>query len=377
MGDIIPKPAFAAAGLRICYNIGMEKAKIKMAAAMVCAAAMFGAYAEARPCRNVKFKPLAAGQMLYGDTTRKGESRPFAKDPTVIRHDGRYLMYYSVWEYGPGRGPGAGKRRPPRWWGAIAESRDLVNWKRVGDIEFEGVEFVEAAVAPCVKKIDGKIHMFHQARYRSGKGSLYPSSERDILLWHATSEDGIHFKNADCKAAFAPYNKWSIFRAIDAEFYRVGDKLMLMYATREKPGEKTQRLGIAWAPFDSDWACDKWTELSVDKPFFEPELPWEMNCIEAPTVVKHKGIWYMFYAGAYNHERQQIGMAWSADGVDFKRWSDKPVLPHGPEGSWNAWESGHPGVFVDDDGRIYLFYQGKATLRGDYRLSCLEVCFED
>ena len=102
-----------------------------------------------------------------------------------------------------------------------------------------------------------------------------------------------------------------------------------------------------------------------------------MKCIEAPTVVEHKGIWYMFYAGAYNHERQQIGVAWSADGVNFKRYRDEPVFPHGKPGSWNAWESGHPGLFVDDDGRVYLFYQGKATHNGDYSLSCVEVVFKD
>ena len=57
--------------------------------------------------------------------------------------------------------------------------------------------------------------------------------------------------------------------------------------------------------------------------------------------------------------------------------TDEPVLPHGPEGSWNAWESGHPGIFEDDDGTVYLFYQGKATLKGDYQLSCLKVEFVD
>jgi len=150
-----------------------------------------------------------------------------------------------------------------------------------------------------------------------------------------------------------------------------------MYATREKPGAQIQRLGIAWAPYASDWAADKWTELSIDKPFFEPELPWEMKCIEAPTVVEHNGIWYMFYAGAYNHERQQIGVAWSADGVKFTRYRDEPVFPHGKKGAWNEWESGHPGLFVDDDGQCYLFFQGKATLRGDYSLSCAKVKFVD
>ena len=150
-----------------------------------------------------------------------------------------------------------------------------------------------------------------------------------------------------------------------------------MYATREHPTGNIQQLGMAWAKYGSAYRLSDWHELSIKAPFFKPDLPWEMKCIEAPTVIQRKGIWYMFYAGAYNHERQQIGVAWSMDGVNFTRWRNEPVLPHGPEGSWNAWESGHPGVFEDDDGTVYLFYQGKATLKGDYQLSCLKVEFVD
>ena len=53
------------------------------------------------------------------------------------------------------------------------------------------------------------------------------------------------------------------------------------------------------------------------------------------------------------------------------------MFPHGEKGSWNEWESGHPGVFQDDDGQVYLFFQGKPTLKGDYLLSCAKVKFID
>ena len=50
----------------------------------------------ARPCRDVVFKPLEAGTMLNDDPVRRLDGKPFAKDPTAIRHDGRYLMCYSA-----------------------------------------------------------------------------------------------------------------------------------------------------------------------------------------------------------------------------------------------------------------------------------------
>jgi hypothetical protein len=33
--------------------------------------------------------------------------------------------------------------------------------------------------------------------------------------------------------------------------------------------------------------------------------------------------------------------------------------------------------FQDDDGQVYLFFQGKPTLKGDYLLSCAKVKFID
>ena len=344
--------------------------RVYAGAAMVLLAGGIGvAKAESKkPCARIEFDAMPQ-LMRFGDTAHRDETRPFAKDPTVIRHNGRYLMYYSV-SYDPKKYPRDKPNGKIRyWWGAVAESADLVNWKRIGDVEpINGPNFSEACVAPCVKKIDGKIHMFHQGKVKGGN--------KNNAIWHATSEDGVNFVCDGKEPVFRPNNKWSLDRAIDAEVYRVGDKLILIYATRD-PQNRIQMLGMASAPYGSSYGKDTWTELTTDGPFFKPDLDWEMSCIEAATVIARKGIWYMFYAGAYNHERQQIGIAWSADGVNYKRLQGAPVLPHGPTGSWNAWESGHPGVFEDDDGQVYLFYQGKATLKGDYQLSCLKVRFVD
>ncbi|MBR4756156.1 MAG: glycoside hydrolase, partial [Bacteroidales bacterium] len=115
----------------------------------------------------------------------------------------------------------------------------------------------------------------------------------------------------------------------------------------------------------------------TEGPFFKPDYPWEMSCIEAPTVIKEKKVWYMFYAGAYNHEKQQIGLATSTDGRNFTRIPpDGLLFTSGEEGTWNHGESGHPGVFRDDDGQVYLFFQGKDSPDGNYMLSVCKVTFQ-
>lgn len=86
---------------------------------------------------------------------------------------------------------------------------------------------------------------------------------------------------------------------------------------------------------------------------------------------------YMFYAGAYNNCPQQIGVAVSRDGIHFERLSDSPFLPNGGPGTWNESESGHPYVFVDEDDRVYLFYQGNNDGGRSWYLSKVEIGFEN
>ena len=57
--------------------------------------------------------------------------------------------------------------------------------------------------------------------------------------------------------------------------------------------------------------------------------------------------------------------------------SDRPFLENGEPGSWNECESGHPYVFVDDDDRVYLFYQGNNDKGKSWYLSRVEIGFKN
>jgi predicted GH43/DUF377 family glycosyl hydrolase len=193
---------------------------------------------------------------------------------------------------------------------------------------------------------DGKVHLFYQT---------YGNGPKDAIC-HAWSQDGLHFTRNPGNPVFAPTGAWTVGRAIDAEVFPVGDRLFLWFATRD-PAMKVQMIGVAAAPLDSDYGRKQWRQLA-DGPVLKPELPWERQCVEAPSVMRHDGRLWMFYAGAYNNEPQQIGVAVSTDGINWTRVSDTPFLPNGPPGSWNSSESGHPGVFAEAGGATHLFYQG-------------------
>lgn len=299
-------------------------------------------------------------RMMYGDTTRLG--RPFAKDPSVIRWGGRYLMYFSL----PPFAKELATTNAPRGWSiGIAESHDLVNWKKIGELLPEQECDQNGLCAPGARILDGQVHLFYQT---------YGNRPKDAVC-HAVSDDGVHFRRNLSNPVFRPTGEWNNGRAIDAEVFPDGERLLLYFATRDPTG-RTQMLGVASAPLTSDFSRDTWRQ-PCDVPILQPELPWETRCIEAASVVRRGDMLVMFYAGGYNNDPQQVGVANSRDGVKWTRLSNEPLLPNGTPGEWNASESGHPGIFADDDGRTYLFFQGNNDKGRTWFLSCVEIGWEE
>jgi beta-1,2-mannobiose phosphorylase / 1,2-beta-oligomannan phosphorylase len=289
--------------------------------------------------------------MRWADETR---GRPFAKDPSVIRMGDGYLMYYSIPPFGDGR-------ENDGWAIGIAASSDLNEWRKVGELLPEQDCESKGLCAPGAWVRNGIVHLFYQT---------YGNGPKDAIC-HAWSEDGLNFTRNSTNPIFAPTGAWTVGRAIDAEVFPWGDRLLLYFATRD-PEMKVQMLGVASAPLDSEYNRDQWS-LLADGPILQPELPWERQCIEAATLLRRGDTLYMFYAGGYNNEPQQIGVASSLDGVHWMRLSPEPLLANGSPEAWNASESGHPGVFVDRDGRTHLFYQGNRDRGRTWYLSRVEI----
>lgn len=292
--------------------------------------------------------------MMYADRSR---GKPFAKDPGVVSFDGRYLLYYSLPPFHDGR-------ENDGWRIGIAVSSDLDEWQKVGEVPPLSPCDRNGLCAPGPIVLDGKVHLFYQT---------YGNGAKDAIC-HAVSPDGLHFVPNRSNPIFSPTGNWTCGRAIDADVLEHDDKLFLYFSTRD-PAMRIQMAGVATAPRHSDFARDKWAQR-CDKPILYPELPWEEECIEASATCKHDGKIYMFYGGAYNNAPQQIGCAVSADGIDWKRLSDEPVLPNGKAGEWNSSESGHPFVFVAPDGAYHLFFQGNNDHGQTWYLSRREITWE-
>jgi len=145
----------------------------------------------------------------------------------------------------------------------------------------------------------------------------------------------------------------------------------LYFATRD-PDMKIQMQGVASAPAGSSFNREEWLQLT-DAPILRPEYPWEGRCVEGASIILRNDQLYMFYAGAYNNDPQQIGVASSSDGITWQRLSNKPFYANGDPGSWNSSESGHPHIFEDTDGRTYLFFQGNNDNGRTWYISNIEL----
>lgn len=294
----------------------------------------------------------------YSDSSRR--DRPYAKDPSVIRLGQRYLMYYSI---PPGeRGQVGADGFETGWAIGIAESANLADWRKVGEVL--PVQQVErnGIAAPGAIVLGGRVHLFYQT---------YGNGRRDAIN-HAVSVDGIRFDRDPGNPVFRPSDApWSAGRAIDAEPFVHDGRLLLYYATRD-PDMKVQSVGVAAAPLASAFGREDWTNLSKAGPILAPVLDWERQCIEAPSIVRHGRNLYMFYAGGYNNEPQQIGVAVSRDGIHWRRLSHRPLLADGPPGSWNDSESGHPGIFQNGS-RTLLFFQGNPDRGRTWTIAAVEL----
>ncbi|MCE1200138.1 MAG: family 43 glycosylhydrolase [Marinilabiliales bacterium] len=299
-----------------------------------------------------KGQSLPEPRMMFGDTVRLGI--PFSKDPHVIRFRGQFILYYSIPPYVDSGGASQG------WGIGIATGKDLIHWTRIGEVNDDPSATYEAKgrCAPCALVVKGKVHLFYQT---------YGNQRKDAIC-HAWSDDGIHFTRDGSNPIFHPDGTWNCGRAIDAEVIRFKGHYLLYYATRD-PGYKIQMLGVAIAPGHTNFSRGSWRNLSVEAPMLRPELPWEKDCLEGPSVIRKHGKLILFYGGAYNNAPQQLGAAISSDGIHWKRLSGDPFLPNGKPDEWNASESGHPHIFANPVGPDRLFYQGNNTQGKNWYLS--------
>ena len=89
---------------------------------------------------------------------------------------------------------------------------------------------------------------------------------------------------------------------------------------------------------------------------------WEDGGITHPNVIKDGPTYKMWYMGWDTSDTWwRIGYATSADGINWTKYSDNPVLDVGPSGSWDAGSVYKPSV-IKDGGVYKMWYHGYSDM---------------
>ncbi len=84
-------------------------------------------------------------------------------------------------------------------------------------------------------------------------------------------------------------------------------------------------------------------------------VQWDGRWIESPAVIYDNGIYKMWYTGVGYDWRIKIGYATSPDGITWTKYINNPVLSIGPSGTWDDMWVGVPAV-IQRNNRFELWY---------------------
>jgi hypothetical protein len=146
-----------------------------------------------------------------------------------------------------------------------------------------------------------------------------------------------------------PYRSWDERVAADPDVLHIGSFFYMYYLGQDRADPPRQRLGLARSADGVNW------EKLRSNPVLTPGEPgsFDENGIGEPAVWQSNGFYWMLYTGRDAREYRRLGLARSADGV---RWTKMPAVFSGSE-EWDSKVICDPTVLVDGSG-IRVWFGG-------------------
>lgn len=274
----------------------------------------------------------------------------WAYHPSVIEKDGEYYCIYTGKSLRPGISHNIG----------IAVSSDLEKWKKLPSpilkLGNKGDWDDDFLAHAYIFKEEQKFYMLYDG---SKKGKWL----EEIGL--AESKDLIHWKKCPKNPIFKIGTEWwensHVSRCC---VFKENDKYFLYYA-----GHDGQRERIGFATGKSLTSLKRYSKdpvLSLGK-----AGEWDGKSVSDPRVIKHKGVYYMFYTGLDKNKIERVGIALSRDLYSWKKYKDNPILDVS-KNNWDKISAGRSG-FLLVNGKIYIFYSGRKKLLYSIGLAELKI----
>ena len=299
--------------------------------------------------------PYKAGRLLIEPTFKAGDFDSHGVDCSfVFRHEGRYWMTYVGWDsigYQTG----------------LASSDDLVNWKKEGMILGRGprgsvTEFNAALMGIArdnelfgsgeLKKVNGRYlgtyHAYPKPGYEIGPAVIGLCWSDDLRKWEVG--EPVLYPEEKCEwEAGGLYKSWVMEH--DGMYY-------LFYNAKTKAKHWIEQTGFAFSKDTNTW------QKYRGNPVVKVGAAGEFDDIFAsdPCVLRHKGIWCMFYFGNSTNHHARDGVAFSRDLLSWEK-SGEILVDVGPEGSCDQTFAHKPAI-IAEDGVLYHFYTAVKAVPG-------------
>ena len=177
---------------------------------------------------------------------------------------------------------------------------------------------------------------------------MYLSWRLKDSVAYTYSYDGISWDELKVCLGPNPYSKWE--HKVNRATVVFKDNKYYMWYTGQAEG--FSKIGIA----HSD---DGKTFNRIQKePVLEPEFPFEGFSVMNPHVIWDENKYKMWYAAGETYEPNVICYAESLDGVNWKKYSQNPIITHGSKEDFDCDRVGGCEVHKLPDGSYIMFYIG-------------------
>jgi len=115
-------------------------------------------------------------------------------------------------------------------------------------------------------------------------------------------------------------------------------------------------MGLAFSSDGITWEEDQLNPVFL----MSPNILWESDYPTFPAVIEREdGSFLMAYMG-FDGLYRQVGIAHSQDGIEWTRYPNNPIIPHGAVGSWNEETSTGPSIAIIEQGLYRMWYAGNS-----------------
>ncbi|MFQ5752760.1 MAG: FlgD immunoglobulin-like domain containing protein [bacterium] len=192
----------------------------------------------------------------------------------------------------------------------------------------------------------------------TGGGFIPGDTTAGVRTYYYTSTDGYSWQANSLNPVFreGPASAWDSGHIETPSVIRSGEEFWLYYsATPDSMADDGAQLKFGLATSQDG---QTWTRHPAN-PILERGLPgsWEERQIESPCVLKTDSLFYMWYSGTDSHWNIHVGLATSADGINWQKYPGNPVFSPSRSSEWDS-----VGVYAPQvrwlENRFVMLYTG-------------------